>query len=321
MNNVLPVEIDDKWILSKRGIKNTVDPERPYAWLVEKERTIRGAIEPIAVIFLTNKECPFHCLMCDLWKNTTDITVSAEAISLQIKFALRNIKNVRHIKLYNSGSFFDRRAIPVVEYKKIAELLETFETVIVESHSAFINESILEFKNMLKPELHVAMGLETVNPEVLDRLNKQMTLEDFKRAASFLNSNNIPSRAFILLRPPFMTEAEGIIWAKKSIDFAFQSDIECCTIIPVRGGNGAMETLQQSGHFHTPDIRSLEEVLEYGISLKKGRVFADTWDLSLFSSCNKCLDQRSKRLETMNHTQQFEKKISCDCRAEVSVIS
>ena len=28
-------------------------------------------------------------------------------------------------------------------------------------------------------------------------------------------------RAFILVRPPFLTDAEGLEWAKRSLDFAF----------------------------------------------------------------------------------------------------
>ena len=46
---------------------------------------------------------------------------------------------------------------------------------------------------MLKPDLHMALGLETVNPEILLRLNKQMTTEDFSKISessiSFLPSN------------------------------------------------------------------------------------------------------------------------------------
>ena len=49
--------ISDRWIVSKRGSKNVVDPRRPYAWLVEKERTTTGKIEDTAIIFLTNREC------------------------------------------------------------------------------------------------------------------------------------------------------------------------------------------------------------------------------------------------------------------------
>ena len=68
-----------------RGSKNIVDPHIPYGWLVEKEYTKNGKIEDTGIIFLTNRECPFHCLMCDLWKNTTDYTVETGSIPQQIE--------------------------------------------------------------------------------------------------------------------------------------------------------------------------------------------------------------------------------------------
>ena len=280
---------DDRWILANRGQKNCVDPQKPYAWLIEKERTISGKIEDIAIIFLTNRECSFHCLMCDLWKNTTDESVPLGSIPNQIEWALNQLPPVKHLKLYNSGSFFDERAIPKEDYQKIASLISSLETVIVECHPKLINEKCLAFRDMLKPELQIALGLETVHTETLSKLNKQMTLDDFSKAVSFLNKHSIKSRAFILLRPPFQSEEEGVFWAEKSIDFAFSSGIECCTIIPVRAGNGALDLLQEQGNFAPPEIQSLETVLEYGIGLNKGRVFADTWDLGLFSNCDNCL--------------------------------
>lgn len=305
--------MDDKWIVSNRGRKNPVDPSFPYAWLVEKERTVSGKIEDTGIIFLTNRECTFHCLMCDLWKNTTDIPMPKGAIPKQIEWALEHMTEAKHLKLYNSGSFFDTKAIPTEDYEKIASLVSGFETVIVECHPKLINEKILRFRDMLKPDLHVALGLETVNPEVLLKLNKKVTTDDFSKAVSFLTENGISSRAFILLRPPYMTEQEGIYWAERSIDFAFKSGVECCTVIPVRGGNGAMEVLKSQGNFTPPHIRSLEEVLEYGINLNAGRVFADTWDLGLFATCSECSDQITARLTEMNLNQKVTDKVKCTC--------
>ncbi len=313
MSEITDFVIDDNWILAFRGDKNSVDPRRPYAWLVEKERTASGKIEDTAIIFLTNRECPYHCLMCDLWKNTTDITVPVGAIPEQIEWALNQMPQVKHLKLYNSGSFFDERAIPVKDYKRISELVKNFETVIVESHPRLINKRCVEFSEMLKPDLHIAMGLETSHPEVLKKLNKKMTPDDFRNAVSYLSEHEIKSRAFILLRPPFMSESEGISWAKKSVDFAFKAGIECCTIIPVRAGNGAMEYLAEKGLFKAPDIQSLELVLEYGIGLNKGRVFADTWDLELFSKCHKCIDTRTRRILYMNMNQKIPSPVECIC--------
>lgn len=304
---------NNKWILYNRIKKNRVDPQKPYAWLVEKERTALGKIEDTAIIFLTNRECPFHCLMCDLWKNTTDKSVSVGTIPNQIEWALKQMPAAKHLKLYNSGSFFDKKAIPEEDYGQIASLVNGFETVIVESHPKFINDRCLRFKDMIKPELQVAIGLETVHPEILLKLNKQMTLEDFRSSVHYLTQNKISSRAFILLRPPFMSETEGVYWAKKSIDFAFKAGVECCTVIPVRAGNGAMDLLMEKGDFSLPNIHSLEMVLEYGINLNVGRVFADVWNLDLFSNCKKCINQRTGRLTEINLGQHITSRVNCSC--------
>jgi radical SAM enzyme (TIGR01210 family) len=313
MDKSPPFKLDNEWIRSLRSEKNRADPRKPYACLIEKEQISSGTVEDVATIFLTNKECPFTCLMCDLWKNTTDHRVPPGAIPDQIEWALGQMLATRHIKLYNSGNFFDNQAIPPEDFQAIASLLRDFETVIVESHPKLINRKALEFRNMLKAELQVAIGLETVHPKVLPLLNKRMGLKDFEQSVKYLNTNNIQSRAFILLRPPFLSEEEGILWAKKSMDFAFNCGVECCVVIPTRAGNGALDWLEKKGYFTLADIKSLEEVLDYGIGLNAGRVFADLWDIELFSSCETCYPERKKRLEACNLQQRLLPPISCSC--------
>lgn len=315
MNKIPYQRFTDRQIIEARGPKNVVDPSKPYGWMIEKERTAAGEIEETAVIFLTNSECPFRCLMCDLWKNTTDRPVPKGSVPEQIEWALNQLPRVKHLKLYNSGSFFDRRAIDPIEHRKIASLVNGFDTLIIESHPKLINESCLKFRDILKADLHIALGLETVNPEVLASLNKKMTAEEFSQSVKFLKKNGITSRAFILLRPPFMSEEEGIFWAERSIDFAFASGVECCTVIPVRDGNGAMEALAKEGLFTIPEIQSLETVTEYGVGLKAGRVFADVWDLNRFSRCPECLDERIIRLTRMNLSQEIPEPVVCSCNS------
>lgn len=307
------LHIANQWILSHRGQKNEVDVHQPYAFIVEKERTAHGEIEDVTTIFLTNRECPFRCLMCDLWKNTTDETVPVGVIPKQIEYALERLPSTRHIKLYNSGNFFDKKAIPLQDYDAIINLLQEFDTVLVENHPKLIDQNVIKFRDKLKVDLQVAIGLETVHPEVLPKLNKRMTLVDFRNSVRFLKNHDILSRAFILLRPPFLDEEEGIIWAKRSIDFAFDSGVECCVVIPTRSGNGALNRLENQGYFHSPDVQSLEEVLNYGIYLNKGRVFADLWDLDQFAHCDQCLDTRKERMNQMNLRQMVLPKVECSC--------
>src|SRR5439155_3607343 len=197
----------------------------------------------VATLFLTNRECPFRCLMCDLWKNTLEDSVAPGQIPEQIRWGLAQLPPAQHLKLYNSGNFFDPAAIPPADYGAIAELAAPFERVIVECHPRLIGRRCKEFRGMLAGEMEVAMGLETVHPEVLPRLNKQMTLDDFTGAVRTLRADGIAVRAFILVRPPFLNDEEGLEWACRSLDYAFSLGVECCSLIPTRAGNGAMEEL------------------------------------------------------------------------------
>lgn len=296
----------DEWILAHRPARNPLHADQPYAYIVEPEPTADGRVVDVATLFLTNRECPFRCLMCDLWKNTLPEAVAVGQIPEQIRWALARLPAAQYLKLYNSGSFFDPRAIPPEDYPEIARLAASFERVIVECHPRLVGRRCREFHALLSTQLEVAMGLETVHPEVLPRLNKQMTLDDIARAARELLSEKIAWRAFILVRPPFLTETEGLEWAKRSLDFAFAHGAECCSLIPTRTGNGAMEELARQGHFAPPSLDTLEAVMEYGLSLRAGRVFLDLWDIGSVSPEVANRATRIARLARMNLSQRLE---------------
>jgi hypothetical protein len=309
-------DISEAEILSARAAKNAVDPRRPYAFISERERTADGEIEAVATIFLTNRECPWRCLMCDLWRNTTDATVPRGAIPEQIDYALARLPPARHVKLYNSGNFFDAKAIPAEDRPAIAERLQAFRTVIVENHPKLCGEACVRFRDLLGAKLEIAIGLETVHPQVLPSLNKGMTLDDFSRAVEFLLHEDVAVRAFVLLRPPFLGEAEGVEWALKSVEFAFSLGVGCVSIIPTRGGNGILDRLRTSGHYAPPRLSSLERVLEAGLEIARGRpgsprVFVDLWDAEKFCDCRECGPARVARLAEMNLAQQTRPAVPC----------
>ena len=293
----------DRWIVDRRPARNEVDPSRPYAFLLEQEHTHTGEIAPVATIFLTGSECPWRCVMCDLWKNTLTHPTPPGAIPEQIRFALAALEPAQQVKLYNSGSFFDRQSVPPGDYPAIASLTAHFERVIVESHPLLIGDPVLHFRDLVGGKLEVAMGLETVHPEAFEKINKRVTLEQFAGAASRLANAAVDLRVFVLVQPPFVPSQEALHWAQRSLDFAFDCGATAVTLIPTRGGNGAMEELAREGNFTSPKLAVVEASLAYGLSLRRGRVFVDLWDLDRISACPECYGPRLRRLSQINLSQ------------------
>jgi len=326
----------DRWIIRRRPARRPANPWIPHGAFRERERIPQGEVVDVATLLLTNRECPWRCLMCDLWKTTLPHRVPTGAIPAQIDTGLAQLRGQRAdpgspgqeaswhpqlLKLYNGGSFFDAGAIPPGDYANIAARIVGFRRIVVECHPALVNHRALRFLEQLEqaaadvgtspPKLEVAMGLETVHPQVLERLNKRMTTEHFARAAGFLSEHDMDLRVFILVQPPFLEETEALVWAQRSVDFALRCGASVLSLIPVRKGNGALEALEDEGAFTEPRLATFESAVDYGIGLGKAVVLADLWDLARFSRCPVCFPERRSRLEAMNHSQRLTKPVSC----------
>ena len=299
------------WIVARRGPRDRLDPFRASASLIEEERTETGEVVSSITIFLTNRECPWRCLMCDLWRHTLEESVPAGAIPTQIREALARLPPARRIKLYNAGSFFDPKAIPPSDHEAIAGLLEGFERITVECHPALVGERCFRFHEILGGRLEMAMGLETVHPAVLPRLNKSMTLEQFRRAADLLDGRGIGLRSFVLVGLPFVSAEDSVEWCDRSVEFAFDSGSSVVSLIPTRSGNGALDTLALAGDFLPPTLGMLEETVARGIARRRGRVFADLWDLARLKHCDECFDGRASRLQKINLEQRVPPPVRC----------
>jgi len=295
--------------VTHRGGRNVLDPRRPYGWFAEEEPDGLGGLVTVSTVLLTNRECPWQCVMCDLWRNTLEETVPEDAIAEQLRWALPRLPPARRVKLYNAGSFFDPKAIPPAEHAPIAELLRGFERVIVECHPALVGPSAFDFRDRLGVELEVALGLETAHPDVLPRLGKGMTLEQFRRAARLLTGEGIGVRAFVLVGLPYLTREEALEWAVRSADYALDCGAAVVSLIPLRDGEPALAALPVA----RPDLRMLEEALEGALAAARPGmvVLADLWDLERLPSCASCALPRRARIGAMNRAQRTLPGISC----------
>jgi archaeosine synthase beta-subunit len=296
----------DAFVLGLRPPHNTADPFRPSGFFVEEEPRPGGGTKRVATVLLTNRECPWRCLMCDLWRNTLEGPTPTGAVPGQILFALERLPRADVLKLYNAGSFFDRAAIPTGDHAEIASLVRGFDRVVVESHPALVGDACLRFRDLLAgPELEVAMGLETANEEVLKRLNKGMTVGDFENAVRFLRGHDVRIRSFLLVGLPFLPRAEQAEWLRRSVKISFESGCGVVSLIPTRLGNGALEELHRSGHFEPPSLLTLEESFALALACRPPDrlVLADLWDADALAAPPCCAAARVERLRRMNFIQ------------------
>ncbi len=324
----------DAFIVSRRPPRAAHDPWRAHGVTVEREPTGTGELAEVVTVFLTGRECPWRCAMCDLWKYTTDADTPAGAIPHQIRAALQPSAVGRPpdvaqafrpaIKLYNAGSFFDPRAVPPADYRAIAAAVSGFSRVIVESHPALIGPRVDDLLDALAaeaveraPRLEVAMGLETAHPDALERLNKRMTISQFRRASVELQRRDVALRVFVLVAPPFVPAHEQALWLRRSVDLAFDCGATAVSLIPMRDGNGTVEALEAEGLYAAPTLDAFDEAMDAALDRARGRVFADLWDVQRLASCAACFAPRKARLEQMNLTQRPAARVSCAACARV----
>ena len=317
----------DAYILSRRPGRIRHDPWTAHGVSVEQEPDGEGRLADVVTVFLTGRECPWRCAMCDLWRYTTETDTPPGAIAAQIRGAIGSAglqpclhghaseeTGPRWLKLYNAGSFFDSRAVPPGDYAEIAAATAGYARVIVESHPSLVGARVDAWLEVLGPQgtaLEVAMGLETAHPAALERLNKRMTVSQFRAAAAALRARGVGLRAFVLVSPPFVPASEQAVWLARSIEEAFACGAGVVSLIPVRDGNGTVEALARDGCYAAPTLDLLEDAFDRALPGAPGRVFADVWDLERLAACDRCFAARRARLLEMNLTQRVPPRISC----------
>ena len=312
----------DGWVRSLRRSKVSRSADWPIGVVHEQERSPGGGLVDAATVFLAGAECPFTCVFCDLWQQTLSGATPRGSLPRQLKQALGEIGQRSLIKLYNASNFFDPAALPPADDTSMLRLLKGFAQVTVECHPRFIQDRCFSFADQLDGALEVAVGLETVHPKALPRLNKKMTLGDFDAAASTLQHRGIGLRAFVLLGCPFIANEEQLDWTLRSVEHAAHRGARTISIIPVRGGNGAMESLAADGAWSRVTLDLVEEVFDRALRLRLADavVQLDLWDLQRLAGCSYCFDARLTRLGAMNRTGEPESHVTCGwCGAGVGL--
>lgn len=270
------------------------DANRPNSVFVELEALNRHPDRPpemteVLTLLLASSECSLRCTMCDLWRNTLDVSTPVGALPEQIRFGLRHWREQTGreaggtIKLYNSGNFFDPRTTPSVDDGEILKLCETFDRVVVENHPLIGTRRLFEFGKRLRGKLEIAVGLECIAPRMLDRLNKRLRPGQFFQFAQQLKEASIDLRVFLIHGLPWLAPVESYAWTIASARFAAAAGARHISLLPCRTGNGFMDRLVDEGVFRPPtrkQMRGVMDALENDSRFDHGPVLnLDTWGL------------------------------------------
>lgn len=290
------------------------DPFTPPRVLVERERR-GGQMERSLTVFLTGAECPFTCVFCDLWQHTLEGPTPPGALPAQLGLVLSALEadpeSCDRIKLYNAGNWFDPRAVPPSDVDELCRLVAPFRAVTVESHARMVGPRCQAFADRIGGRLEVAIGLETVHPGALSRLNKGMTLADFDRAAAWLGERGMDLRVFALLGAPFIPPEESVDWAVRTAEYALDRGAAIVSLIPVRPGPGELARLAEAGEFTAPSLVQLEDAVDRCLRRGMDAVTADLWDADRLVACPTCRPGRLDRLDAINLTGVAAPAVSC----------
>jgi len=251
-------------------------PDRYVAAWAEPD-LLDGKVTEAFVVIFRSRGCAWWkksgCFMCGYFGDT-DAGVSVEDYRSQLEGALRSYGGQAVVKMFTSGSFLDPAEVPPGIQDEIVRGFSRgipgggggADKIIVESRPEFVtNNSLQRLKAAaLRTSFEIAIGLESATDEVLvGSINKGFRFPDFEKAAKIALENGWTIKAYILLKPPFLSEKEAIEDAVVSAAKAALAGAATISINPVNIQNfTVVERLSRDGKYRTPYIWSLIEVLK-----------------------------------------------------------
>jgi len=248
------------------------EEEKPLAFWQGTDRHEKQERKTLTII-LKSGGCSWNrCLMCS-YRHERYSGLSKEELSSrlirQLRFVIHSIpiEDVEIVKLYTSGSFFDPNEVPPAVLEEAGTIFRG-KIIIAETRPEYVNEEVLEkFISLIddgtsaKP-LYVAIGLETTNDRIREKsIDKGFSSEDFRTAVHSARKAGSGIKAYLLLKPLFLTEMEAMADMKQSLaDLSGVADIISMNTCTVQRGTD-MERYWKQGAYRPPYLWSVAEVL------------------------------------------------------------
>jgi radical SAM enzyme (TIGR01210 family) len=309
----------------------THDPREPTRVWLDEDNTPDGVYDSLTIILNTGG-CRWAraggCTMCGYVAESVEGgTVPHEDLMEQVQRCLDHEREhadepAGQIKIYTSGSFLDEREVPAETRAAIAETFADRDRMVVESLPDFVDrEKLAEFTDR-GVETDVAVGLETATDRIRhDCVNKYFEFSEFEAAAAEARRADAGVKAYLLMKPPFLSEQAAIADMKESVRRCGAVDgVHTVSMNPTNVQQYTMvEDLYHAGGYRPPWLWSVAEVLE---STADEDVIVVSDPVGHGSdrgphNCGECDDRVQRAIKDFDLRQDpavFE-QVSCDCEA------
>jgi len=195
-------------------------PERPVAAWIDRERRVNGVV-PALTLILKSGGCTWNrCLMCGYrhFRFPGDEETLAGLVRGQLRWVQERFPADGYgvVKIFTSGSFLDPGEVPVMARREVLGLFRGKE-IVVETRPEFVTEEAVgDCMAVLDPgngqvSFSVAIGIETSDDGIREKcMNKGFSFEDFAGASRTARKAGAGIKAYLLQKPPYLTEREAI---------------------------------------------------------------------------------------------------------------
>ena len=252
--------------IRERGLARKRKAPKTVSW---RERDYLKGEVAAGVVILPTRGCAWGlaggCAMCGYVYESA--SVPQEILLREFTQALDRLGKVEYLKIFNSGSFFDERELARETAFTVFEEINRrpwIKRVQVEARPEYLDPRILrESVDHLTASLEVGIGFETVSDYIREMcINKGTTLKDLKRAMGSCRQAGAEVKAYILVKPLFLTEREGIEDAVRSGYAAHRYGATRVSLNPVSVHRDTLvEALWKRGEYSPPWLWSLVEIM------------------------------------------------------------
>ncbi len=246
--------------------------EKPLASWRGKDLYEGRILDTLTVIFRSGGCSWNRCRMCGYrHERYPDLPRDelAERMIRQVRWVKENFSDEDYqvLKIFTSGSFFDPDEVPPIVRRAVAEAFRG-KVVIAETRPEYVElDAIREFREGIDTgawtrPLSVAVGLETTNDLIRERsIDKGFSYADFLRAATVAHAAGAGMKAYLLMKPPFLTEREARDDMIRSIrDISSVADSISMNLCTVQSRT-EVERLWKQQAYRPPYLWSVLEVL------------------------------------------------------------